>query len=260
VTDTPLRVEIEGRLAHLTLNDPDRLNALGREMLEALIAAANELSRHPEVSVVVVSGAGRVFSAGADVGVFAPEHEMTMEEADAGRRMAEAIESVEAITIAQIHGHCIGGGLVIAAACDLRLAAEGTTFSIPEVDLGIPLAWGGIPRLVRELGPALTKELVMTCRPFSASEARQAGFLNDVVQPEELESVVAELVAALLAKPLGPLLATKRHVNSVATKLTGVTRDWSDAASLFNARRNPENRAAADAYLARLRSDRDRHG
>ena len=70
---------------------------------------------------------------------------------------------MRALTIARIQGWCVGGGLVLAAACDLRLAADTARFSIPEVDLGIPLAWGGIPRLVREIGPALTKELVLTC-------------------------------------------------------------------------------------------------
>ena len=71
--------------------------------------------------------------------------------------------------------------MVLAAVCDLRLAAETARFRIPEVELGIPLAWGGIPRLVREIGPALTKELVMTCRDFGPDEARAAGFLNRVV-------------------------------------------------------------------------------
>ena len=95
--------------------------------------------------------------------------------------MAEAIESMRAITIARIHGHCVGGGCGAGGACDLRVAADTTRFSIPEVDLGIPLAWGGIPRLVREIGPAMTKELVLSCRPFSAEEARGLGFVNRVV-------------------------------------------------------------------------------
>src|SRR5690606_19166115 len=100
------------------------------------------------------------------------------EAADAGRRAADALEAMRPVTVARIHGHCVGGAVVLAAACDLRVAAASTRFAIPEVDLGIPLAWGGIPRLVREIGPALTKELVMTCRPFGADEAKAAGLLN----------------------------------------------------------------------------------
>lgn len=260
MTETLLRVDVEGRVGTVVLNDPDRLNALGRGMLEGLIEAAHELSRHRDVAVVVIKGAGRVFTAGADIGVFAPGHEMTLPEADAGRRMADAIESIEAVTIAQIHGHCIGGGLVLAAACDLRVAATATVFAIPEVDLGIPLAWGGIPRLVREIGPALTKELVMTCRSFSAEEALAAGFLNRVVAAADLEGTVEELTTELLAKPLGPLLATKRHVNDVSRKMAGIDRDWADAAALYSARRDPANQAAATAYLAALKAARSSDG
>ena len=83
-----------------------------------------------------------------------------------------------------MHGWCVGGGLVLAAVCDLRVAGRSARFSIPEVELGIPLAWGGIPRLVREIGPALTKELVMTCREFGPDEAKAAGFLNRVVDDD----------------------------------------------------------------------------
>ena len=110
--------------------------------------------------------------------------------ADTGRLMAEALERTSPVLIAALHGHVVGGGLVISSACDLRIATTDVSFSIPEVDLGIPLAWGGIPRLVREIGPALTKELVMTCRPFGASEAMNAGFLNRVVPPGELDTAV----------------------------------------------------------------------
>ncbi len=98
--------------------------------------------------------------------------------------------------------------MVLAGDCVLRVAAEGTRFSIPEIDLGIPLAWGGIPRLVREIGPALTKELVMTCRPFDAEEALGAGFLNRVVSAGELDPAVEEMAAMLASKAKLALLAT----------------------------------------------------
>ena len=95
-----------------------------------------------DVKVVIISGAGRAFSAGADLASFGgPADTLPRAAADAGRRMAEAIEGMEAATIAAVHGHCVGGGVVLAGACDLRIAAESTRFSIPEVDLGIPLAW-----------------------------------------------------------------------------------------------------------------------
>ena len=85
-----------------------------------------------------------------------------------------------------INGHAVGGGWGLTLACDFRWAAAEAQLWIPEVDLGIPLAWGGIPRLVREIGPALTKELVLTCRPFTPAEARSVRFLNDVVPEADL--------------------------------------------------------------------------
>ena len=173
-----IEVHTEGALGGLTLNRPEKLNPLSLETLEELAEAARWFDERPEIKVVVVSGRGRAFSSGADVSSFAqaPDDDRAPREAaDAGRVMAEAVESMKAVTIASIHGHCVGGGVVLAGACDLRLAAQSTRFSIPEVDLGIPLAWGGIPRLVREIGPAMTKELVLSCRPFTAEEGQTTG-------------------------------------------------------------------------------------
>ncbi len=170
--------------------------------------------------------------------------------------MAEAIEAMTAVTIAQIHGHCVGGAVVLAAACDLRIAAEDTRFAIPEVDLGIPLTWGGIPRLVREIGPARTKELVMTCRPFGAAEALAAGFLNRVVPAAGLDAEIDELVGLLVDKSAFTLTATKRHTNAVTDVMVGAARAWNDADSLVTALHDPESRAAGVAYVQGLAADR----
>jgi enoyl-CoA hydratase/carnithine racemase len=249
-----LIVEADGARGSITLNRPDKLNALNGELLEELVTAARWFDAQSNVKVVVISGSGRAFSAGADVttfseGVDGPIHRRS----DRGRQMAEALEAMRAVTIAKIHGHCVGGALVLAAACDLRVAAEDTRFSIPEVDLGIPLAWGGIPRLVREIGPAATKELVMTCRAFYANEARELGFLNRVVPAQRLDAEVDALAASLAGKPALPLEATKRHVNAVTAAMVGTERAWSDAHALIAARNDPESQAAAQRYLARFR-------
>jgi enoyl-CoA hydratase/carnithine racemase len=204
---------------------------------------------------VVVAGAGRAFCAGFDLGDFsAPDAELSAwEAADLGRTMAEAVTSLRALTLAAIHGHCVGGGLVLAAACDLRLAAEDARFSIPEADLGIPLAWGGIPRLVRELGPALTKELVLTCRPFDAAEARALRFVNRVVPADRLEAEAAALAAELAARPGLVLAATKRHTNAAAEEMASTAHAHADAHALVSALQDPESRAAGRAYLERRR-------
>ncbi len=204
---------------------------------------------------MVVAGNGRAFSAGADLASFTAAESSAAaarDSADAGRRMAEAIEAMRAVTIARIHGHCVGGGVVLASACDLRIAADDTRFSIPEVDLGIPLAWGGIPRLVREIGPARTKELVMTCRPFGAAEALAAGFLNRAVPASDLAAAVDELAEQLAGKSGLTLTATKRHTNAVTESMVSTVRAWNDADSLVTALRDPESRAAGAAYLKGL--------
>ncbi len=260
MTDTPrfdgFRIDLDGPRADVVLDQPDRLNPLSTATLLGLETAARWLDGRPEVRVVVVRGEGRAFSAGADLASFqgAADPAEVHASADAGRRMADALEAMRAVAVAQLHGHCVGGGLVLAAACDLRVAADGTQFSIPEVDLGIPLAWGGIPRLVREIGPAATKELVMTCRRFDAEEAKALGFLNRVVAPDALATSVDELAASLAGKPAFAVAMTKRATNAVTANATAMATSWADAAQLTQGLRDPEGRAAAQAYLERVRS------
>ena len=245
-----LSVEIEGAIGRIVLTQPAKLNPLSRQALSELVIAARWFDTQPDVKVIVVSGAGRAFSAGADLSTFEGQPAGDLRAAaDQGRLMAEALESMRAVSIAAIQGWCVGGGLVLAAACDLRIATDSAKFSIPEVDLGIPLAWGGIPRLVRELGPARTKELVMTCRPFDAAEAKAAGFLNRIVAEEELTTDVDELAAQLANKAGHALLATKRHVNAVTEQMVGSMRSWSDADGLVVALGDNECIEARERYL-----------
>jgi enoyl-CoA hydratase/carnithine racemase len=253
-----IEVTFSNARGNITLNRPDKLNPLSTITLAELVEASRFFDSRHEVKVVILRGRGRAFCAGSDLAAFStgdspsPPGSALREAADAGRHMAEAIESMRAVTVARLHGHCIGGGLVLAAACDLRVAAADTSFSIPEVDLGIPLAWGGIPRLVREIGPAMTKELVMTCRPFNATEAHAVGFLNRVVPAAELDAAVEALVSQLESKSLLTISATKRHVNAVTEGMVSTARAWNDADTLVTALRDPESRAVAAAYLNRF--------
>lgn len=246
-----LLAEADGSIGRLTLNRPDKLNPLSTQTLTEIAEAARWFDARPAVKVVIVSGAGRAFSAGADLASFGgPQAVSTRDAADRGREMADALERMRALAIAAIRGWCVGGGVVLAAACDLRIAAQGTRFSIPEVDLGIPLAWGGIPRLVREIGPALAKELVLTCRPFDAAEAKAAGFLNRVVPDEELDASALALAQSLAAKASHAIFATKRHVNAVTEQMVGTMRSWSDADGLVTAFGDAECADARRTYLA----------
>jgi len=255
-----LRVHADGEVGALVLARPERLNALSARVMREVAAAARWFDEQPGVRVVVVRGEGRSFCAGADlrdspVGEAAPGAGRSWAErrevGQLGLRMADAVEQMRAVTIAQVHGHAVGGGVVLMAACDLRVVAEGTLLSIPEVDLGIPLAWGGIPRLVREIGPALTKELVMTCRPFTPEEARAAGFVNRVVPAERLEAEVQALARQLAAKPVVPVIVTKEHVNAVTRAMGAGLTSFADGDVLLGTVFDPDSLEAARRYRDR---------
>lgn len=251
---------VSGAIGAIELRRPERLNALSRRMLTELAQAARWFDQRPEVKVVTVTGAGRAFSAGFDLADLAdPDPGVPIREvADLGRIMAEAVTSMRAVTIAGIQGRCVGGGLVLAASCDLRVAADSALFSIPEVALGIPLAWGGIPRLVREIGPARTKELVLTCREFGAAEAATAGLVNRVVADADLAAAVGDLARLLAGRSTLTLTATKAHVNAVAEEMASTAGGRRDGDVLASALSDPESRTAAEAYLAELAARRQR--
>lgn len=247
-----LLVEVDGRIGRVTLNRPDKLNALSRKLMSEIVQLGAWLKLREDIRVVILSGAGQSFSAGFDLNDFssASAGESPRIAADLGRLATNALTDVPQLTIAAVHGHCVGGGVVFVAACDLRVATTQTNFIIPEVDLGIPLAWGGIPRLVREIGPALTKELVLTCRPFDAAEAKSIGFINRVVAPEDLDTTVNELADNLASKTLYSLHSTKQQVNAVMEEIAGTGRSAGDADMLVYAMRDPESREATARYLA----------
>ncbi|MEM7134578.1 MAG: enoyl-CoA hydratase/isomerase family protein [Chloroflexota bacterium] len=248
-----LKIEIDGPLGILTLNRPDRLNALGKTILKELAEAARWFDEQMAVRVVIIRGEGRAFCAGADLKdpAIVPHEDWIMrrEMAHYGLRMADAIEGMRAVTIAQVHGYAVGGGIVLMAACDIRVVADDTVLFIPEVELGIPLAWGGIPRLVREIGPALTKELVMTCRRFTPTEAKAAGFVNRVVSAQEVVTEARSLAESLLEMPSVPLIITKEHVNSVARAMSAGSTSFSDGDALLSTMGDPGSQEARQRYV-----------
>ena len=239
---------IEHGIGRLTLNQPDKLNPLGTNTLQDIIDATTWFNKE-NISVVIVSGNGRAFTAGFDLREFTNTDSTGKDGAVLGREMAEAVDRMKPITIASLHGYCIGGGVVLASACDLRIASENTTFSIPEVDLGIPLAWGGIPRLVREIGPAMTKELVMTCRPFDAEEAKSLGFINRVVKDADLESQTMNMAEAIRKRPQSVIETTKNQVRAATDDLASTKNEWVGEMLIGAANNDSVARSAAQNYL-----------
>jgi enoyl-CoA hydratase/carnithine racemase len=240
-----LSLEGDGPVGRLTLNRPEKRNALSAAQLADLVGAAEWFDARPEVKVVVVAGAGRAFCAGFDLGELpsgVDNAAWVREKADLGRLMADRIAGMRALTVAAISGACAGAGVVLAAACDIRLAAADATFSIPEIGLGLPLGWGAIPRLVREIGPAMTKELVLTCRPFRAQEARDLRFVNRVVAPEDLDDAAAALASELAEHSAFTLATTKRQVQAAAETMVGTTGATLDAELLVAGVQDAESR------------------
>ena len=243
-----LTVEIEEGIGRLTLNQPEKLNPLGTNTLQEIVEATGWFDER-NVPVVIISGEGRAFSSGFDLREFINGNPEGPNGPSVGKQMADAIENMQAVAIAAVHGHCVGGGVVLVGACDLRIAATNTVFSIPEVDLGIPLAWGGIPRLVREIGPAMTRELVMTCRPFNAEEAKTIGFVNRVVTSEDLEEETLKLAKAIKKRPQSVIQTTKKQVQSAAEDLTSTQKEWIGEILISVAGLDQDAKESAQKYL-----------
>ena len=245
MTYDTLTIEHDGPITRIWLNRPERRNALNAHALEEIAAAFTEMQQRFDTTVIIFGGRGAAFCAGADrkdpparsargSGASARERRYTTQ---VGRRAVEAIERVEAITIARVHGYAIGGGLVLALACDLRVAATSAFFHIPEVDLGIPLSWGAAPRLAREVGTARAKELILLCDRFDAPTAERYGMLNRVVPDDELDAAVDAWAQRLAAKPAWALHMTKTQFRaySRATVLGDVTEGDGDMIALASA-------------------------
>ncbi len=215
----------DGAVATVSLNRPERRNALSDALLTELASAFTELRDDAGVRVVVVTGAGPVFSAGADAGLRSGMSAEERRQVFANRksqfrrlfeRANSLLEGLEQPTIAMVNGHAVGGGWGLALACDFRIAAAEAQFWIPEVDLGVPLGVGSTARFVRLVGPARAKEIILECRRYSAAEALALGLVTRVVPGAALASTVGEYAALLAAKPFRPLAEAKARINAIA--------------------------------------------
>jgi len=213
-----------GLVATVTLNRPERRNSLSDAMLGELGAAFAELRDDSTTRVVIVTGAPPVFSAGADAPharATTPEERrrLFLSRKSQFRRLFERantlLESLEQATICSINGHAVGGGWGLTLACDFRFAASSAELWIPEVDLGVPLGIASTTRFVRMVGPARAKEIIMSCRRYSAHEAQTLGLVTQAVPAEALGGVVTEYAALLARKPFRALAEVKARINAI---------------------------------------------
>ena len=193
-------VDIKEGVASLSFNRPDKLNALNREMAGELRQGVEEIAQDPSVRVLVLSGQGRSFMAGADITNFVGMDPLAARGfAQRAHAVLSRLESLEIPVIAAVHGYALGGGLEVALACDFIYAAAGTKFGLPEITLGFIPGVGGTQRLARLVGRSITKEIIMTGRFLEAEEARTFGLVARVF-PEETHLEETEKIAQTLAK------------------------------------------------------------
>ena len=197
--------EVRDRVARLTVNRPEKLNALDRLTMEAIDAAVGEAAGNPEVGVLVVTGAGdKAFVAGADIGELTAQDPVTgTAYARKGQAVLDRLERLGKPSIAMIKGYALGGGLELAMACTLRVASEGARLGQPETALAILPGYGGTQRLSRLVGRGKAMEMILTGDPIDAREAHRVGLVNRVVPPDAVEAEVATLAKSLLSR--GPV-------------------------------------------------------
>ncbi len=232
--------ELDGLLT-ITLNRPAKLNALTIALHDELQDLCAGLETDPTVRVVVLTGSGRAFSAGADLSdrrPLPPVNDLDRQaRAHLGGRTCEMLDRLPQVTIGAANGLAIGGGVVLLTCCDLRLAAASAWFSIPEVELDLPLTWQALPRLMRELGPARTREVAMLCERFTSAEAAAWGLVNYVHPDAELPGAVRTMAARLLSMDPLSLSSTKRACAALANAMVPKEVTWSDAEMMLLAHR-----------------------
>ncbi|MEM4467825.1 MAG: enoyl-CoA hydratase-related protein [Candidatus Nezhaarchaeales archaeon] len=251
-----LKIERIDNILIITLNRPHRLNAFNDVMMEELYDALVSAERDPSIRCVIITGEGdRAFSAGADITAFPKATPVAAEEfSRLGQEVFGFIERMSKPVIAAINGFALGGGLELAAACDFRIAAEHAELGQPEINLGLIPGWGGTQRLVRLVGIAKAKELIMLGGRISAEEALKIGLVHKVVHYDDLREEALKLARRLCELPPIALRYAKLAINfgsqapleaglrieSAFMGLTFSTEDLKEGVEAFMARRKPE--------------------
>jgi enoyl-CoA hydratase len=213
---TTLRFETEGHLGVLTLDRQDRLNAINKTMTEELADLVGRLEANAELRVLIVTGAGRAFCAGADI----KERAEGAEDFSLQRTSASIsptfrrLERLSQVSIAAINGPAAGGGLELALACDLRIASTEARIGLPEVTLGILPGAGGTQRLPRLIGPARAKEMMLFGELVDAQKAFDWGIVNALAEPDKLMDVARSWAGTLLERPPLSIAHIKGAVNT----------------------------------------------
>jgi enoyl-CoA hydratase/carnithine racemase len=249
-----LLVEEDGPIGWLTFNQPERLNAVRRDMWDALPAAVSALTDLSTIRAIVVRGAGeRSFISGADIAEF----DIQRNNAETNRSFTASVSAATASliaapvpVIAMIKGFCIGGGMVVASACDIRICAEGSRFGVPAGKLGLGYEMDNLARLQAIVGAGIALEMIATARHFTPDEALRIGFVNRVVPEAALEQTTRDLVAQIATTAPKTFTAAKlssraaqdpslRATAQAAIDTCFDSDDFKEGRAAFHARRQP---------------------
>ena len=241
-------LEQKGAIGIITMNRPEALNALNEQVLRDLDAVLDQVENNEEILVAIVTGAGRSFVAGADIGQMSGLSAVEGKKFGAfGNAVFMKLENLTKPTIAAVNGFALGGGCELSMACDIRVASEKAKFGQPEVGLGITPGFGGTQRLPRIVGVANAMELILTAKNINAAQAKEIGLVSHVYAPEELMDKALELANAIAAnaqvavrqskaairRGLQTDMATGVAYESEAFGLCFATEDQKDAMKAF---------------------------
>ena len=254
MTTEQVQLAIDGQIATVTLNRPEKLNSITPEMLSALESFVSELDRNTDVRAVLVTGAGaRAFSVGADIYTWAALQpiEMWRRWVRDGHRVFDAFAHLRQPTIAALNGYTFGGGLELALACDIRIAADGIELGSPEVKIGTVPGWGGTQRLARLIGMGRAKQLIFTGGRVDAARAEAWGLVNEVVPRDQLVDRARQLAEEIAANaPISVQIAkqiidgglgegTGAAFEALAGALAATTPDGAEGVASFREKRAP---------------------
>ncbi|WP_157970143.1 enoyl-CoA hydratase/isomerase family protein [Pelagibacterium sediminicola] len=212
-----------GTVATVTLNRPEALNAMTVQALREVGDAFQQADREG-ARIILLRGAGRSFCAGADRKQYPGYKSSEKDEGVAqhaieiGIQLKRALMNVNAMTVAQVHGHAVGGGLVMAMCCDMRFAAEDAKLSLPELKLALPLGWGALYRLIELVGTTRAWSMLAGFEVLSGRQGVEAGLMSDAFAPDELEEQVRERIENLLEIDAEALFLTKRQFRAITAR------------------------------------------
>lgn len=215
-------LERDGAVAILTINRPEKRNALSAAVRASLLKSLEAIAGDRDIRVVIVTGAGdRAFIAGADIAEFAERTPVEQHAVMRAPSVHEALERLPQPVIAAVNGYCLGGGLELAMSCDLRIACSGALFGQPEINLGLIPGGGGTQRLPRLIGLGAAMQMILTGEPVDAEEARRLGLVQEVVAHERLLPRALELAHAIARKsPIAVAAAKEAARASLHTPLS----------------------------------------